>query len=278
MRDPGGAFTEIRRSRKRSWPEAASKLFGLNRAPLIAPLDEGGHAGAFVVPSAQLPASRTACCTGTAPAWTREPIEVSPRRATEFRVLAIGASSPQTPGCSRSSRRSANAVASYRRQPRVNRWTWPAWRPVAQPGPRAERAAELRVPVEGGSNGAVHGRRTGEPPTAKAQILTVTTKACGSTAARRHAALRRRCSSSPTGTPEPAGEVQRQLVRRAPGAACACTYSCPESLPTGPSRSFAWADPGDPIGFGERVITGLPDGVSLRLEGDAFERVLALGG
>ncbi len=30
--------------------------------------------------------------------------------------------------------------------------------------------------------------------------------------------------------------------------------------------------------FGERVITGLPEGVSLRLEGESFKRVLALGG
>ncbi len=44
----------------------------------------------------------------------------------------------------------------------------------------------------------------------------------------------------------------------------------------GPSRSFAWPIlRGGP--YGERVITGLPEGVSLRLDGESFTRVLALG-
>ena len=49
----------------------------------------------------------------------------------------------------------------------------------------------------------------------------------------------------------------------------------PEPLP----RSLAQHRLGEPPteGFGERVITGLPEGVSLRLEGETFKRVLALG-
>ncbi|MGH2855444.1 MAG: hypothetical protein ACRDLF_14770, partial [Solirubrobacteraceae bacterium] len=60
-----------------------------------------------------------------------------------------------------------------------------------------------------------------------------------------------------------------------PGGTPACGHELPEPLPLGPSRSIAWAT-GAP--YGERVITGLPEGVSLRLQGESFKRVLALGG
>ena len=40
-------------------------------------------------------------------------------------------------------------------------------------------------------------------------------------------------------------------------------------------RSYAWANPADP--FGERVISGLAEGVTLRLDGTGYTRVLALG-
>ncbi|HEX8715163.1 MAG TPA: hypothetical protein VF706_06295, partial [Solirubrobacteraceae bacterium] len=46
------------------------------------------------------------------------------------------------------------------------------------------------------------------------------------------------------------------------------------ALPRGYSRSFAWSSGGP---FGERVITGGREGVSLRLEGETFTRVLAMG-
>src|SRR4029079_18878279 len=61
------------------------------------------------------------------------------------------------------------------------------------------------------------------------------------------------------------------------GGSVSCTYGLPEPLPSGPSRSFAWADPSGPHGFGQRLITGLDEGVSLRLEDTSFTRVLALG-
>jgi hypothetical protein len=58
-------------------------------------------------------------------------------------------------------------------------------------------------------------------------------------------------------------------------AAQLCRAPLEASLPTGPYRSFAWMGDGP---FGERVITGLGEGVSLSLHGDIFKRVLGIGG
>ncbi len=55
---------------------------------------------------------------------------------------------------------------------------------------------------------------------------------------------------------------------RGSAAARAVRHELPEALPTGPSRSIAWADRRH--AFGERVITGLAEGVSLRLDGESF--------
>src|SRR6476646_7796070 len=73
----------------------------------------------------------------------------------------------------------------------------------------------------------------------------------------------RRCSSSPK-----VGQA----------GTSSCNEALPENLPNGPARSIAWANPATPNGVGERVITGFPAGVSLRLDGSSFTRVLALGG
>src|ERR1019366_1996973 len=62
------------------------------------------------------------------------------------------------------------------------------------------------------------------------------------------------------------------------GASEPCTHELPEQLPAARVRSFAWANPSPPEAIGERVITGFPDGVSLRLDGTQFTRVTALGG
>ncbi len=57
-----------------------------------------------------------------------------------------------------------------------------------------------------------------------------------------------------------------------------CARKLPQSLPTGPSRSYGWSSPGGPEGIGQRVVSGLPDGLSLRFDGSGFRLVLGLGG
>ena len=54
-----------------------------------------------------------------------------------------------------------------------------------------------------------------------------------------------------------------------------CQHPLPAQMPAGSYRSFAWSGDGP---FGERVVTGLDDGVTLDLQGTSFERVLGDGG
>ena len=73
--------------------------------------------------------------------------------------------------------------------------------------------------------------------------------------------------------PEDAYEVNAEANGCRPrGATCTSVKRCPQvaQLRLGERlRTNA---------YGERVITGLGEGVTLRLEGDSFKRVLALGG
>lgn len=54
-----------------------------------------------------------------------------------------------------------------------------------------------------------------------------------------------------------------------------CKFPLESSLPEGAYRSFAWSGDGP---YGQRVITGLANGVTLELSGQSFESVLGLGG
>ena len=66
--------------------------------------------------------------------------------------------------------------------------------------------------------------------------------------------------------------------RRAPTGRRPASTNCPKRCRAGPRAASRGPTPRRPR-FGERVITGLPEGVSLRLEGEReFTRVLALGG
>ena len=156
-----------------------------------------------------------------------------------------------------------------------------SWKPVA--AAKEGEAQPLHVPVKATAGGpeaepfTVHG--IGEPPTVVAQVLTVTSEGLvGRRRARRRAHAR-------TGEHHAVLQARRrnrwqgagQLVPAPRGRAAGtpeCEQRLPEALPIGPSRSIAWADGSQ---FGERVVTGLPEGVSLSLHGDTFERVLALG-
>jgi len=263
-------------------------LLGARRAPLIAPLEESaGHAGALVVPVDEHGAGvESGVLHWDGSAWTREPIEIPAPSKTDFRVLAIGASSPQNAWllAQLSSNYPAGAVALFRRNLGTGGET-PTWKPVAVGSgalPSTE-ADPLTIPVAGGGEAkpfTVSG--TGEPPSVQNQILTVTGEGVWIDGVREDV----QASSTMFFKPEGAGEADRgsviaswcRLPEGAPAGTPACQHELPEALPTGPSRSIAWANPATPEGLGERVIAGLPDGVSLRLEGEEFKRVLALGG
>ncbi len=124
-------------------------------------------------------------------------------------------------------------------------------------------------------------RGTGQPPTLAAPVLTVTEEGIWVDGERSDVHTLRPASTTIFFKPEheaAAGRVTASwclVPASAPAQTPSCEHALPEALPTGPSRSIAWSDPASP--YGDRVVTGLPEGVSLRLDGAEFRRVLGLG-
>ena len=283
VRNPGGAFQETTAVPAEELTTEES-LFSAKRAPLIAPLDDSsGHAGALVVPVYEHGSGvEHGVLHWDGSQWTREPIEIPAPSEKDFRVLAIGASSPANAWllAQLSSNYPPGAVALFRRHLGAG-GEGPSWRAVALgSGGVPKEAYPLTVPVAGGGAAkpfTVAG--TGEPPSVQSQILTVTSEGVWIDGVRGDVGASTTMFFKPEG--EDSGRVSAGwcvLPENVPVGTPACDHELPEALPAGPSRSIAWANPATPGGLGERVITGLSNGVSLRLEGEEFERVLALGG
>jgi hypothetical protein len=260
-RDPGAAFKEVA-----PLPEVGTTalqpgeaLFGTNRAPLLAALDEGGHAGALVVPvdrEATGEESRVLHYNGQE--WSSEPIEL-PKASEEeggFRVLAVGASSPRNAWLLTQLGSTSRNVALFHRV--ESHWT------EVTPAPLAVNGQGFTV------------KGTGEPPSSSSQILTVTDQGVWVDGERTDANVAATIFFKPDANPS-SGEVQASWCNVG-GEFPPCDHPLPAVLPNGPSRSIAWANGSSSTPFGERVITGLNEGVSLRLEGSSFVRVLSLGG
>jgi hypothetical protein len=277
VRDSGtGAFSEtaqVASGGEEALLHEGEHLFGINRAPMVAALDEaGGHAGALVVPVNEGGEVDSAVLHWDGSKWTREPIEIPEHSSEQFQVLAMGASSPENAWllARLSSEYPPGSVALFRRHLGSGSET-ASWRPVT-----LEPGGEAGEPL--------HAETKAEPFTvpsgAQAQILTVTGEGVWVNGVRRDA------QASTTLFFKPQGEAEARLQAAwclipggAPPGTAPCRYGLPEPLPVSePSRSFAWANPATPEGLGERVITGLRDGLSLRLEGAAFKVVLSLGG
>jgi hypothetical protein len=286
VRDPGGSFHQTppvpsgEGSPGEPQPLLASgeSIFASGRAPLIAPLDEaGGHAGALVVPVVeQGPGVENGVLHWDGSQWTREPIAIPSASSSSFRVLGIGASSPSNAWLlgqlAGGSHYPAGAVALFRRDPTSP--GGPSWQPVTP----ATGAAPGDPLSANGQLFSVAG--TGDPPTVLSQILTVTSEGVWVDGVRTDASASTTIYFKPDGEAD-SGQAAASWCRLpagAPSSSPPCDHELPEGLPNGPSRSIAWADPTNPAGFGQRVITGFPEGVSLRLDGSSFTRVLALGG
>jgi hypothetical protein len=281
VRNGGGSFQEV--PAPPSEGEAAvlkpgESLFSEARAPLLVALDEGGgRAGALVVPvnRGKSEVLEDGVLHWDGSAWTREPIELpkSSEERKEFRVLAIGASSAGNAWLLAQLPQQADPgqVALFRRHPGSGSATW---KPVA-PAPGAAPGAALTAIGEPFTVTGV-----GEPPTTLAQVLTVTADGLWIDGERSDEALRATMFFRPASEDSDSGQVLATWCN-APAGDPPCTYGLPDEenappLPGAASRSFAWAGGAAP--YGDRVITGLREGVSLRLEGSAFARVLALGG
>jgi hypothetical protein len=288
VRNPGNSANPFQQTATVPAEDLSSEesLLGAKRAPLIAALEESsGHAGALVVPVDEHGSGvEDAVLHWDGSAWTREPIEVPAPSMTDFRVLAVGASSPTDAWllAQLSSHYPAGAVALFRRHLGTGGKA-PTWKPVAV-GSGAVPSTEadpLTIPLVGGGEAkpfTVSG--TGEPPTVQNQILTVTSEGVWIDGVREDVQASSTMFFKPEGEADSGRVVASwcRLPEGTPAGTSACQHELPEALPTGPSRSIAWANPATPEGLGERVITGLENGVSLRLEGEEFKRVLALGG
>jgi len=276
VRDPNkdqGAFREappVPEEGEGALLKPGESLYDEHRAPLTAPLDEeSGAAGALVVPvKKSLIGAEDGVLHWDGAHWTRESIEIPEESREGFRVLAIAASSPSNAWLLARLPSPAGAVALFRRDPAGLK---PRWKPVA-PAPKEAFGAPLRV---NGEPVTVTGTGASDP-----QILTVTDEGVWVDGER--ADISERLTLFFTPKREGEGESEQYGGEAhswcdAPEGSPPCDGALPEALPRGPSRSFAWADPANPHGFGQRVITGLSDGVSLRLDGATFTRVLALG-
>jgi hypothetical protein len=295
VRNPGGAFQETAtvppppseppKGGQPSLLTAGETLFGAARAPLIAPLEEtSGEAGALIVPVNEegSGAVEDGVLHWDGGQWTREPIAIPSDSAKDFRVLAIGASSPSNAWLlgqlASNLHYPPGAVALFRRELTGASASWQPVAPSTTPG--AIPGAPLMAPVATGSPAPFIVSGTGEPPTTLSQILTVTSDGVWIDGERADVSASTTMFFKPSGGAD-SGSAIASWCRLPVGSgaeASACTHDLPEPLPTGPSRSIAWANPSTPEGVGERVIAGLPEGVSMRLDGTSFTRVLALGG
>jgi hypothetical protein len=274
VREPGNPANAFRETKPvpEGDLEHGEKLFGLQRAPLIVPLDEpGGHAGAFVAPVKEHSLSgeeQVLHWDGEKETWAREKIELPAKASsTEFRVLGIGASSPENAWLL-GQLSSSEGVALFHRQVEGGE---AVWKPVA-----------LRLGGEPGEALVVEGEKIAIPgaqqESVQTQVLTVTGQGVWIDGERPTA----RASTTAFFKPEGAGGAPSltswcTLEHSASGTS-PCEHELPQALPVGPSRSIAWANDSSSTPFGERVITGLPEGVSLRLDGESFTPVLGLGG
>ncbi len=263
---PGNAFREVK-----AVPEAELEpgelLFSHDRAPLLAPLDEGGgHAGALIVPVLEhgLNGERWVLhWEGSSQEWKREPIEApSGSVAGEFHVLGIGGTSPTNAWLL--AQISEGKVALFRR--RAEEGEPPSWKPVA-----LKAGGEAGEPLQvDGEDIVIPGE---ESEVVQTQVLTVTERGVWIDGERPAASASTTIFYDPAGEGPPTTTSWCTLERSPPGTQ-GCDGDLPFALPTGPSRSLAWTGSSR---YGERVITGLPEGVSLRLEGERFVPLLGLG-
>ncbi len=278
VRRPGGAFQQTQPAKDEEGNELlkpGERLFGVRRAPLLAPLDEGGgRAGALIVPITEAGSVEGGVLHYNGAHWTREPIEVPQGSGEHFRVLGLAASSPDNAWLIAQLASPSGAVTLFRRVPEGAQAGAFTWKPVALEAAKSGEAQPLSVDEQPFT---VH---AGDPPALESQVLTVTDDGVWVDGERADVGASTTLYFKPEGGPHSlVGHVQAawcQLPPSAPSGTRECDHTLPEALPSGPSRSIAWANGSLP--FGERVITGLADGVTLRLDGEAFTRVLALGG
>jgi hypothetical protein len=276
VRDPGKPFQEtavepVAEAGEEAILREGEQLFA-GRAPLVAAVEEGegenARAGALVVPGggakAEHPEPAVLHWEGQAQHWTREPIKLpAGDSAAEFEPVAIAASSPANAWLLGRVSSSSEAVSLFRRKPSAE-GSPASWEAVS-PGEGASKPAP-------GSPLTVTEQAVTDESETLGQPLTVTSKGVwvdGKIAAAKRVTL----YFEPTSKEADEGSIKASWCNV---EGCAHPLPTPEELPIEEYRSFAWENPADE--FGERVITGYPDGVILRLQGDEFVTEATVGG
>jgi hypothetical protein len=276
-RDPGGSFKETAPVPESG--EAALEpnelMLGVNRPPILAALDEpnteggGVHAGALVVPVNEESGEEHRVLHWNGESWTSETIEVPVASREEFQVLAIGASSPENAWllARLSVSAGAGAVALFRRH--AGGGGEPAtWQPVATTS-SGEPGEPLRIEEA----------LMSVPDKYQSQILDVTDEGVWVNGIRADINAPATLFFKPES--ETSGSVLDWWCKVPSGAGnpegCA-GHELPQGFTSARIRSFAWDDPSNPSRLGQRVITGLPGGQTMRLEGTEFATVRSLGG
>jgi hypothetical protein len=290
VRRPGGAFEALPpvptegevKAGETSLLQKGQALFGAKRAPMIAPLHESdGSAGALVIPVYEGEGVDEAVLHWDGHSWTREEIEI-PESKSEFNVLAVAASGPEhawlLARLSREHHGSGRLALFHRVQTEGGQWSWKPVEVEVGAG-SGEVKPTLSVPVAGGSPKAgehfgASEAAEGSEITTESQLLTVTSEGVWVDGVRTDAT-----HGQPYTTMYVRPEGAKGVIEQSWCIAVAETPACEETLPQEPSleygRSIAWPGSGP---YGERVIAGLFEGVTLRLEGDEFRRVLSIGG
>lgn len=281
VREPGKPFAEV------PLPAGEEALFDpksesidpTTREPLVAALHEGdGAAGALVVPvnekSEEEVESQVLHWDGHE--WQKEQIEGVGAR-TDFRVLAISAAAPGSAWLLAELASKADGGLGLFKRVQVEPQHW-VWKPVSTSGGEATEAQPLTVPLSGGGEPRLTLSGTGNPPSVRAQALEATPSGLWVHGER---------GDLPGG--EAAGTL---LYLTAEGEADAriraswcqedgtehCTHPLPTALPSGYSRIVAWEPHSEAEPYGAMVLTGLREGISLRLQGAEIHDVLSLGG
>jgi hypothetical protein len=269
-RAPGKAFQETSAPGSGEEPalHAGEELFD-RHTPLVVALEEGSSAGALVVPVAGEGAAEQAVLhwEGEAKRWTREAVELpAGHTAAEFQPVALAAGSATNAWLLARVTASSEAVSLFHRVPGA-KGAPAVWKPVA-PGAGKSAGSPVGIPLQG----VTETEPLGDEAETGGEVLTATEHGLwidGKRAGAKSVTLFFVAESGGE-----AGEVKASWCR-AEGGEKPCDFTLPEELPSGEYRSFAWPEGSE---YGERVITGLPEGQIMRFNGSAFELRPTAGG
>ena len=276
--------------------QTGQALFGSDRAPMIAPLAEGdGAAGVLVAPTNPSEGLAEAVLHWNGQRWAREPIEIPKASAEEkeFNLLAIAASGPENAWllARLSKAYGSGAVALFRRvKDATGEETGSektgdgySWKQVeVEVGGAAQ--LQLGVPVSGGGPAKafrISGAENPSPITVESQLLTVTSEGLWVDGVRADVE-----HQQPFTTMYLRPQGERAVIEgswcKAPAGAPACLETLPQEPPQQYGRSIAWSPSAAGAGsspYGARIISGLAEGVTLRLkQSGEFAPVRSIGG